>query len=203
MSLIFEYKGYQIEITENVYFPSDDSYLLIDNLKVEPDCSVLEIGTGCGLIALIASKTAKRVLAIDVSPVAVQCARKNVKLNYQDDKIEIRQGNLFSSVKTEEKFDIILFNPPYLPENGKVNTSWLEKAWDGGKTGRKFIDPFIKNCKLHLRECGRVQMVQSSLSGISESIDMFQNQGFQVEIGTKKSFFFESIVIIDASLKIS
>lgn len=204
MGLSLEYEGLQIEVTNETYTPSDDSYLLVEHLKIRPTDVILEIGTGCGIIALVAARMAKRVIATDISPAAVQCARKNVKTNQLESKIEIRQGDLFNPIKIGERFNLILSNPPYLPESEEDHqqgAEWLEKAWNGGRSGRKFIDRFIVNCKIYLEPLGRVQVVQSSLSDIPKSSELFQKQGFQVELGEVKSFFFEKLVVLTAQLE--
>jgi release factor glutamine methyltransferase len=203
LGLSLDYEGLQIEVTSETYSPSDDSYLLAEHLKIMPTDVVLEIGTGCGIIALVAARTAKMVIATDISPIAIQCARKNAKTNHLESNLEIRQGNLFDPIKTEERFNLILSNPPYLPESEEdqqQGAQWLEKAWNGGRSGRKFIDRFIKECKFYLEPLGRVQMVQSSLSNITKSCELFQKQGFQVELGERKSFFFEELVILNVQL---
>ena len=201
--MILDYKNFKLKIEEGVYQPSDDSYLLAENLQVKDGDLVLEIGTGSGLISLIAAKIAKKVVATDISPIAVELARYNVGINGLNEKVEIRQGNLFDPIQEGEKFDIILFNPPYLPESRKIskeNPAWIEKAWNGGESGREIIDPFIQNCKNYLFQSGGVQMVQSSLSDISKTLTLFINLGFRVEIGIEKSLFFEKLVLIDAWL---
>ncbi len=204
MKSILEYKGLKLEIEAGVYEPSDDSYLLAENLKVKSGDLVLELGTGCGLIALLAAKSANKVIATDISPIAVKCARHNVRLNQAIAKVEVRLGDLFDPIRVGEKFDIILFNPPYLPENRKKERDiidWVERAWDGGVSGRKIIDPFIRTCKKFLNSGGLVQMVQSSLSDIANSHRLFQAQEFQVNISAQRTFFFEKIVLLDARLK--
>jgi len=201
--MILDYKNFKLKIEEGVYQPSDDSYLLSENLRVRDGDLVLEIGTGSGLISLIAAKIAKKVVATDISPIAVELARYNVGINGLNEKVEIRQGNLFDPIQEGEKFDMILFNPPYLPESRKINKEnpvWIEKAWNGGESGREIIDPFIQNCKNYLFQSGGVQMVQSSLSDISKTLTLFINLGFRVEIGTEKSLFFEKLVLVDAWL---
>ena len=200
---IIEYQNLKLEIPEEIYLPSDDSYLLIENLKVKSDDTVLELGTGSGLIALVAAQIARKVIATEISPVSFECANHNVKINQLANKIEVRKGFLFEPILPGETFDLILFNPPYLPEDKvtEKKDDWLEKAWDGGKLGRKLIDPFIKQCKIFLRPAGRVQLIQSSLSNISKSCVLLGEQGFHVEISASKSFFFETIVVIDAFLE--
>ena len=193
-----------MKLPEEVYVPSDDTYLLIENLQVKPSDCVLEIGTGCGLVSLVAAQTARKVVATDISPIAVQCARKNVEYNHVSAKIEVREGNLFEPIHEEEFFDLILFNAPYLPHERKTDSEqsdWLEKAWDGGGSGRELIDPFIRQCKNVLNPSGMVQLVQSTLSNDVESCLLFEQQGFDVKIIATKASFFEKIVLINAVLK--
>lgn len=204
METIFEYQGLHIKIEKGVYEPSDDTYLLAENLKVKSEDVVLELGTGSGLIALLAARTARKVVATDISPIAVECASSNVSLNQLTNKVEIRLGNLFEPIREGEKFDLIIFNPPYLPENNKPSqnrSDWLGRAWDGGKSGRNLIDPFIVNCKRYLNSAGLIQMVQSSLSNISKSSQLFKMEGFHVEISAQKSFFFEKLVLLNGWLE--
>ncbi len=204
MGMNIEYYGLKLKIEEGVYKPSDDTYLLAENLKVKTGDIVLEIGTGSGLISLIAAKKAEKVVATDISPLAIELARYNIELNSLVEKIEVRQGNLFDPIREGENFDIILFNPPYLPEDPSSEQKvqdWDEKTWNGGRYGRKFIDPFIKECKRFLKKSGGVQMIQSSLSNIDKTRSSFESLGFLVEINTQASFFFEKIVLVNAWLK--
>jgi release factor glutamine methyltransferase len=153
------------------------------------------------LVSLVAAQTVRTVIATDISPIAVRCAKGNVKINKLEDKIEVRQGHLFDPIGKAEIFDVILFNPPYLPSENELEGKeggWLEKSWNGGECGRTMIDPFIKKCKSYLKPSGNILLVQSSLSDISRSCELLKAQGFQVEIRASKSFFFEKIHLIHA-----
>ncbi len=203
LGISLEYEGLILDIWEDVYVPSDDTYLLLEHLIVNPGDLLLEIGTGCGIVALSAARTAEKVIATDISPIALSCARSNIQKNQLMKKIELRQGFLFEPLRGNEQFNAIVFNAPYLPEDSKKaqeKVDWLEKAWNGGDSGRKIIDPFIMECKNYLKHGGRVQLVQSNLSDVSKSFDLFQDQNFQVKVAESKSFFFEKIVLINAIL---
>jgi len=92
---------------------------------------------------------------------------ENAEIN--NAKIRILQGNLFEPVKGE-KFDVILLNAPYLPSSDENLTgAIIDKAWGGREDGRTIIDRFIKEVKIHLRDGGKVQLVQSSLSNIEKN----------------------------------
>ncbi|MHA1267677.1 MAG: HemK2/MTQ2 family protein methyltransferase [Candidatus Helarchaeota archaeon] len=201
--MIIQYQGLKIQLNRNVYPPSDDTYLLAENLLVEPGDLVLEIGTGTGLISLIAAKTAQKVIATDVTPEAITLALHNIHLNQMGHKIELRQGDLFTPILQGEKFDLILFNPPYLPiDRTQMNSlpAPLTRAWNGGITGRFYIDPFIEECRNFLNKGGRVQLIQSSLSDIKKSCQLFQINGFEVKIHASIPSFFERIVLLNANL---
>lgn len=190
------YKGKIFYIFNEVYFPADDTYLLLDNLKLNYGDFVLELGTGCGILGIFAAEKASKVIMTDISPIALKCAKKNAKLNNLADKIEIRQGDLFDPIKIDEKFDIIIFNPPYLPiPKEEKKGDWLEKAWNGGENGRDIIDRFLSQFENFLKEDGRVQMIETSLSNYKKTYDCLIKYGFITEIEAEKKFAFEKIVL--------
>ncbi len=186
-----------INTDDNVYIPAEDSYLLADNLEIKQGQSVLEIGTGSGIVAMYASRLTDKITVTDINFDACELARKNFEDNGIKN-IEILFGNLFEPVENR-KFDVILFNTPYLPtEDGDVIDDTLNYAFDGGLNGRKVIDMFLNEVGNHLNDGGIVQMIQSSLSGNEETLQKFDEMGFIAEIKEKEHFFFEDITLINA-----
>ena len=186
-----------INTDDNVYVPAEVSYMLADNLEIKSGQSVLEIGTGSGIVAMYASKLTDNITVTDINFDACELARKNFEDN-DIENIEILFGNLFEPVK-DRKFDVILFNTPYLPtEDNDVIDDTINYAFDGGLNGRKIIDLFLNEVSNHLNDGGIVQMIQSSLSGNSETLDKFDEIGFIAEIKESEHFFFEDIVLINA-----
>ncbi|WP_407412889.1 HemK2/MTQ2 family protein methyltransferase [Methanobrevibacter sp.] len=186
-----------INTDDNVYVPAEDSYLLADNLKIKEGQSVLEIGTGSGIVAMYASKITDKITVTDINFDACELARKNFEDN-NIKNIEILFGNLFEPVKNR-KFDVILFNTPYLPtEDGEVLDDTLNYAFDGGLNGRKVIDLFLNELGNHLNDGGIVQLIQSSLSGNEETLEKLDKLGFIAEIAASEHFFFEDITLINA-----
>ncbi len=186
-----------INTDDNVYIPAEDSYLLADNLEIEKGQSVLEIGTGSGIVAMYASRLTDCITVTDINFDACELARRNFRDNGIEN-IEILFGNLFEPVKNR-KFDVILFNTPYLPtEEGEVLDDTINYAFDGGLNGRKVIDVFLNEVGNHLNDGGIVQMIQSSLSGNQETLDRLDELGFIAEIKALEHFFFEDITLINA-----
>ena len=186
-----------INTDDNVYVPAEDSYLLADNLEIKEGQSVLEIGTGSGIVAMYASRLTDRITVTDINFDACILAEKNFNDN-NIENIEILFGNLFEPVKNR-KFDVILFNTPYLPtEEDDVIDDTINYAFDGGLNGRKVIDLFLDEVKNHLNDGGIVQMIQSSLSGNQETLDRLDEMGFIAEIKASEHFFFEDITLINA-----
>ncbi|NOZ59331.1 MAG: methyltransferase [Euryarchaeota archaeon] len=192
-----EYRGVRIETCEGVYSPCDDTFLLAEALEEElrPGDRVLEVGTGTGLLAILAARRAGRVLAVDVSDLAVECARRNVAANGVDN-VEVRKSDLFSRVTG--KFDLVIFNPPYLPSEDLEPEDDLSRAWDGGRDGRRVTERFVRECPGYLRQGGRVLLVQSSLSAPEKTREMFLRLGFEVSVVAEKRFFFERLCVIRA-----
>lgn len=188
---------FTINTDDNVYVPAEDSYLLADNLEIKKGQSVLEIGTGSGIVAMYASRLTDDITVTDINFDACELARKNFQENGIEN-IEILWGNLFEVVENR-KFDVILFNTPYLPtEDDEVLDNTINYAFDGGLNGRKVIDLFLNEVGNHLNDGGIVQMIQSSLSGNDETLAKLDELGFIAEIAASEHFFFEDITLINA-----
>ncbi len=183
------YFGREVFIDENVYPPSEDTFLLLKAalLEVKHGDFVLEIGTGCGIIANFLKEKA-RVIATDINPHAVRCAKAN--------GVEVIRTDLFAGLKPQKQFDIIIFNPPYLPE-GEISGSgsWLEKSLVGG---RALIDRFLHEALSYLRENGRLLLVVSSITGIEDVEQKMRSLGFKVDRIARERYFFEEIVVLAA-----
>lgn len=190
------YDNHVFYVFPEVYPPSDDTYLVAEHLEME-EGSVLDMGTGCGILAILTGERAERVVAIDINPHAVDCAKVNVELNDLTRKVDVRQGDLFEPLGPHERFDLIVFNPPYLPvEEGEKG--WIERSWSGGATGRAIIDRFLREAPKHLSERGRILMVQSSLSGLEETERYLEGSGLKTVVVAEKRFDFERIFLIRA-----
>lgn len=194
---MLEYHGMCFYTHPQVYEPAEDSFLLAENIKVTLRDEVLEIGTGTGIIAIIAARGARNVVATDINPNAIECTTKNLITN-RVFNVELREGDLFDPVEGE-KFNLIIFNTPYLPtEEDDAAADELNVAWDGGSDGRKVIDRFLDGLSEHLEQNGRVMLVQSSLSNVEKTLTRLEELGLQASVTASKKCFFEEIILITA-----
>jgi len=109
-----------------------------------------------------------------------------------DVKIKTVKSNLFKDVKG--KFDLILFNPPYVPsdEHDTYVAHDLRKALVSGMRGTVIMKRFLKGFRDHLKSDGKVLLVISSLNKIKDDLE----RGGWKEIDSH-SFFFETIYLME------
>jgi HemK-related putative methylase len=177
-------------VFEKIYEPSDDSLLLAKLLPRHVSGKVLDMGTGSGVLAEVAakSKKVKSVLAVDVNPHALKYVDSLDKVTrpYRK-KISTRKSDLFS--KIDEKFDTVIFNPPYLPEDKRLPKDYLDKAETGGKHGWETIAKFLDQVPEYLEKKGIILLLFSSHTNKSKVEELIQNKLFDYkEIGKKKIF---------------
>jgi len=196
-----QFQNFMFDITDEVFEPSDDSFLFAENLDVHRETEVLDVGTGCGILGILAAQKAKHVLAVDVNPYAIYCANQNAVLNNVQDNMSFLRCDLLTTLNTDVLFDLILFNAPYLPSEPSELETWIGHAWAGGATGRDVIDRFIPQAVVHLKQSGRIFLLQSSLTGLDLTTQKFRDCGLSAVLKAERKLpFFESIHLIEASM---
>ncbi len=193
------FADYVFDVGADVYEPAEDSFFFAENMRIKRDEYVLDMGTGCGILGIVAAEKASRVVAIDINPYAIRYAKENAEVNCVRDKLSFVQGDLFTPLRSQEQFDLIIFNAPYLPEEPFESGSWLERAWNGGKIGRQVIDRFIRNASEHLKEAGRVLLMLSTITGINTTLLKLRESGFDAKVAAKLELpLFETLALLEA-----
>jgi len=191
--------NYVFNVWENVYEPAEDSFLFAENLNVEKGTMVLDVGAGCGMLGILAAEKACNVVSVDLNPYAVRCARENAALNNLRCKMAFIQTDLLTALNENARFDLILFNAPYLPAAESEADSWIGRSWAGGINGRKVIDRFISQVPLHLKDSGRILLMQSTLANVEETIRKFGELNLKASIKAQRKLpFFETLTLIEA-----
>ena len=174
-----------------VYDPAEDSGLLAEAAvdHVGPDDRVLEVGVGSGWVAeRVADATGATVVGSDLNPHACRRARER--------GIETVRGNLVDPFR-DGAFDVVLFNPPYLPTDPEAAwDDWMEAALSGGESGRAVVDPFVDDVGRVLAPGGRALLLVSTLTGIDEVTARAERRGFDVRSVREASYPFETLAVL-------
>jgi release factor glutamine methyltransferase len=196
-----EYKNTRVTLgdADCVYEPAEDSFLLADAAVKEAaqGMRILEVGTGSGFVSAVLLANLKDIylVATEINPPAARCARAN--------GIEVIRTDLFKGIKpekSESRFDLILFNPPYLPTcKGEKVPGWLNYAFDGGISGRDTLNRFLDEIKDYLKPEGKILVLISSITGLRAVRKKMKEQGFRVEIVARKKVSFEELMVVRGS----
>lgn len=163
----------------------------IDARPLSPGAAVLDMGTGSGVCALTAARRARRVVAVDLSPAAVRCARINVLLNRLEERVDVREGDLFAPL-AGERFDLVLFNPPFLVGAPKDHR---DAAWRSEDAAHRFSAGLGE----HLAPSGEALVL---LSSFGDACALFETElrahGFDLEVFARRRYVNETVTIVRA-----
>ena len=170
-----------------LYDPREDSFLLAKYIRKYSKGKVLDVGAGTGILAEIALKNTNDVLAIDINEEAVEFCRKK--------GINAIKSDLFEKIK--DKFDLIIFNPPYLPRDDDEDEE-IRLITTGGEKGYEVIERFLKEARDHLNKNGIILIVFSTLTGDVESL--IKKYRYKYELLEEKPLFFEKLKVLKLKL---
>jgi len=157
-----------------------------NNLRAEMfpgHCRVLDLGTGSGVGAVTAAAWTAHVVAVDCNPAAIRCARINSILNQVEDRIDFRLGDLFAPVDGE-RFDRILFNPPYFQKNPV-------DPLDAAMNSPDIAERFARGLDAHLAPDGYALVVLSSAGEETSFLGNLEAEGFRCMVISERDFFSE------------
>jgi release factor glutamine methyltransferase len=159
----------------------------IDSRLVSRESEVLDMGTGSGVCAVFAANHARRVVAVDINPAAVRCARINTLLNHLEHKIDLRQGDLFEPVRGEQ-FDLILFNPPFVrgaPRDPR------DLAWRSSDIAERYA----AGLRDHLKPGGMALVLLSTFGDGQVFLREFHNLEFKIDVYAERRFVNERLTL--------
>lgn len=189
--------GKTYEISKDVFNPKFyyTSEFMAQHIEVKPDDEVLDIGTGSGIQAITAGQTARKVIAVDISFDAVRFARQNVRANGLENIVSVLQGDLFSPLKSEFKFTVILFTPPYF--NGMPKSGFEHSLYDPGK---ELVRRFLREAREYLNPDGYVQMVYSSIAEPDRVLKIADGLGWKNTLTAQRKTLMERFFIYRLTL---
>jgi len=169
------------------YEPREDSFLMLEAL-VELNLrgsKILDVGAGSGILSAYCARRGAEVTASDIDVAAIQA------LSHLADRLGIRirliACDLFSKIAGQ--FDIVIFNPPYLPSR-KMH----DRTVDGGKKGGGVIKRFLSQVTRHLVQDGFAVLLVSSLNEPERLRERYPHLEFKTI--RERSFFFERLYVL-------
>jgi release factor glutamine methyltransferase len=174
------FMGLELHIAEDVFAPSTDDpdgdpYHQAVEAEVRPGDRMLDMGTGSGVSAILAARAGAEVVAVDVNPKAVECARQNAQRNEVGDRITFVVGDIFDGVTGQ--FDLIVFDPPFrwfkprdLLEMGTADENY------------KGLTRFMAQAKDRLRNGGRILLNFGTSGDIDYLYNLIERAGLHKEV---------------------
>jgi len=176
----------------SIYKPEEDSYLLQESLITylkdkSKSISILDMGSGSGIQAKTCkSLKFKNIQTADINLEAIKHLRKQKLISLHSD--------LFSNIK--DKFDLIIFNPPYLPDD-KREPKESKLFTTAGKKGNEIIIEFLKQAKTHLKSNASILLLFSTLSKPKTILSKAKQLNYQYKKLNSKKLFFEELFVYE------
>jgi len=161
--------------------------------RSSPVPRALDMGTGSGVGAIFAARRGYRVIGIDINPEAVKCARINAHLNGLEDRIDIREGDLYTPL-AGERFDLVLFNPPYYRGEPK---NLFDMAWRAADV----MERFAAGLPERLTPDGHALILLSTDGDAAGMLSALRTNGFHVEPVARRHFGNEIMTVYSARLR--
>jgi HemK-related putative methylase len=193
----------ELELDEDIYFPAEDTFFLIDTVEIPINTrKIIEIGGGSGIISIVLAKNNPKTqfLVSDISFTATKAIRQNLHLNNIDNQVDIICMDKLEAIHNLNS-DIIIWNPPYLPEGeeeddiSKLNKLMLVGGKKGYEETYEILDSLRKN-----KVSTTFYTIFSSLSWSDKDIQRLRKEGIDLEIINKISLFFEKLYLVKINL---
>lgn len=171
-------RRWYFKVLPNVFPPGRDTRLLITNFGELTGATVLDMGAGCGVLAMMALHCgAKFAVAADISADAIQNVRLNREQHNLQRVLEVRQSDGFAGFTPSERFDLIIAN---LPGRRATAADAVQAAqWD---TDFKTHRNFFRDAAKHLNPEGRILMAKANYPELNEVISLGEKSGFRVAV---------------------
>jgi len=173
-----------------VYQPAEDSFIMLEELikaikKYKPK-NVLDLGTGSGILGFEAAKHCY-VDAVDIDKESLDFVKERIKKE-RIKNVRVFYSNLFSNIK--KKYDLIVFNPPYLPYNNPKEIFDKKIFYK-----ENIIKKFLISAKKFLKKDGKILFCFSSFSNKEEIDRLLEDLNYKIIKLRKEKFFFEDFYV--------
>lgn len=165
---MFTWKGrlgpFELKVSNATFQPSTITTLLADVLRVGRGDVVIDVGSGSGILAIIAAKLgASRVLAVDSAPDVEEVGRQNACEQGVADRITFLRGDLFDPLPAGVKADVIIGDVSGIPDPLAAESGWFPTKTGGGPRGSELPIRMLQEARRWLRPAGRLLLPTGSL----------------------------------------
>jgi release factor glutamine methyltransferase len=179
-----------------IYEPREDTFLILKEVAKLSSGNVLDMGTGSGILAFAAAVKADSVIGADINPDAVEfCKKRAAELGVKNTSFIV--SDLFSYFERHAlKFDLIIFNPPYLPEmHGEEEE--VRTIVSGGKKGYETLERFFSQASEYLMPFGKILVLFSTLTGKDKVHEIIERFGFSFQKLSEEDLFGETLFVYE------
>jgi cyclopropane fatty-acyl-phospholipid synthase-like methyltransferase len=149
---------FHLQLGPGVFSPTTTSRTLADALEISPGDTVIDVGCGSGVLALVAAKLgAAKVYGVDLSHRAVEAARDNARRLGLDDRCEFRAGDLLDPVR-DVHADVLIGDVSGIPDAIAAESGWFDDVPAGGPTGAELPAKFLRSIGDTLKWGGRLYL---------------------------------------------
>ncbi len=173
------FRELELAVDDRALIPRPETEVLVEAVldwareAGRDDLMALDVGTGGGAIALSLATEGpfERVVATDPSPAALELARRNRDEAGLDEMVELREGSFFEPIRDDERFDVVVSNPPYVAEDERESLEPEVRDWEprealfAGEEGLEVLVPLIRRASPVLRDGGLLALEMAPQQG--------------------------------------
>jgi release factor glutamine methyltransferase len=170
------YEDRDFLVGPNIFWPGEDSKALVRNFRIQPGEAVLDVGAGSGVLAIFAAAAgAAKVVGLEINEDAVAYARKNAAAHGFADRIDFRYSDMFGALCEDEKFDVIVSNPPM---TCRKPNSILEASFFDDEL--RFQQAIFQYAHIYLKENGRLYLTQCNFGAGEDLQHNAEQAGYDI-----------------------
>ena len=170
-------------VSNTTFTPSTVSSLLANELNIQKGASVIDVGCGTGILAIIAAKLgAGMITAVDKSPDVVDVGNYNAQLNCVADQITFYNGDLFGPLLDNVRADVIIGDVSGIPDTLASDSGWFPSREGGGARGSELPIRMLQDATSRLTERGRLFLPTGTLQDEAQILDVAHSLYKQVRM---------------------